>query len=209
MRFRVLDSLSDAEPWPPRAPRRRELLLPRLRRRHWTPLGGAIVTLAVVLRALPSVAQDVTSHALKAAFVYNFARFTAWPAAALPERGELAVCVAGDRAVAEALDRTVKNRKHDGHGFTISQVAPGATPLRACHVLYIGSDAATSAARLLAEVKDAPVLTIGDLDNFPQLGGIAQLYFDRGQLHLYVHTENVARTRLAISSRVLALSKRP
>src|SRR5918999_3253891 len=130
MRYRVLDPLAGAAPWRPSEPRRRELLLPRLRRRHWARLGGAIVTLAVGLRGLPTFAQDVTSHALKAAFIYNFARFTAWPAAALPERGALALCVVGDPAVAEALERTVKNRTHNGHGFAVSQVTPGVTSLR-------------------------------------------------------------------------------
>jgi hypothetical protein len=209
MRFRVPHPPVNAEPWRLNGPRRRESLLPRLRRRHWAQLGSAVVTLAVGLRAMPSIAQDVTSHALKAAFIYNLARFTAWPAAALPERSPLTLCVAGDPAVADALERTVKNRHHEGHAFVVSQVTPGVTSLRACHVVFIGSEAASTAARLVAEVKDAPVLTIGDLDNFGQLGGIAQLYFNRGQLHLYVHTENMARTRLAISSRVLALSKRP
>ena len=61
------------------------------------------------MRALAS-AQDVTEPALKAAFIYNFALFTEWPADVVPDEAPFAICVINDAAVRDALLREVKGR---------------------------------------------------------------------------------------------------
>ena len=38
----------------------------------------------LLLTPVPAAAQDVTEPALKAAFIYNFAKFTEWPADVMP-----------------------------------------------------------------------------------------------------------------------------
>ena len=69
----------------------------------------AIASLAIVLLGRIAVAQDVTEPALKAAFIYNFARFTTWPADA-PPGDSFVICVLNDTAVAEALLHAVDCR---------------------------------------------------------------------------------------------------
>ena len=48
-------------------------------------IGRAAIAGLLLIRSSVS-AQDVTEPALKAAFIYNFAKFTEWPADALPQR---------------------------------------------------------------------------------------------------------------------------
>ena len=64
----------------------------------------------------------------------------------------------------------------------------------------------SQAATLVAGLRDAPVLTISDVEGFTQLGGIAQFFFEHGQLRFNVHAESARRARLQISSRLLALA---
>ena len=72
-------------------------------------------TLAVVLLlATHAAGQDVTEPALKAAFILSFAKFTEWPADALPAAKPLVLCVLGDDAVGAELERVVKARVIDG-----------------------------------------------------------------------------------------------
>ena len=67
-------------------------------------LGTACMTPGV------AVAQDVTEPALKAAFIYNFAKFTEWPGDSAG-REPFVICVLGDAAVGDALERAVKGRR--------------------------------------------------------------------------------------------------
>jgi hypothetical protein len=83
-----------------------------------------------------TLAQGTAEPALKAAFLYNFVKFTDWPADAAPSDAAIRLCVLGDEAVGTALEQTVKNHQVDGHPLTMARVnVDGA--LRSCHLLYV------------------------------------------------------------------------
>ena len=160
----------------------------------------------LLLIRIPASAQDVTEPALKAAFIYNFAKFTEWPADVVPAAEPFVMCVLGDAAVGEALERAVKGRVLAGRRMAVSSVS-AAEPQRGCHILYVSGVTAGQAAQLVAGLRDVPVLTISDVEGFTELGGIAQFFFEHGQLRFSVHLESAKRARLQISSRLLALAK--
>jgi YfiR/HmsC-like len=162
---------------------------------------------ALLLMPVVASAQDVTEPALKAAFIYNFAKFTEWPADAVPAAKPFVMCVVGDTAVSDALERTVKGRTVAGHPMAVSDVAP-AEPQRLCQILYVSQVTAGQAAQLVARLRDVPVLTISDVDGFTELGGIAQFFYERGRLRFSVHVGSATRAHLQISSRLLALAIR-
>src|SRR5206468_7860140 len=98
------------------------------RQRFRAPLvrcrGGAGAFFFVcLLCASAAQAQDVTEPSLKAAFVYNFAKFIDWPSDALPAAGSFTACVLGDGRVLEALERTVKGRLLSGRSVSVSRVS--------------------------------------------------------------------------------------
>ena len=169
-------------------------------------VAGAAIALLLLMRGVAS-AQDVTEPALKAAFIYNFVMFTEWPADAVPAAGPLVMCVLGDAAVGDALERAVKDRVLAGRSMAVSQVESAGTR-RVCHVLYVSGVTAVRATQLVAGLRDVPVLTISDLEGFTQLGGIAQFFFEQGRLRFIVQLESAKRARLQISSRLLVLAKR-
>jgi hypothetical protein len=171
-------------------------------------LTRAAVAVLLLLRALASPAQDVTEPALKAAFIYNFGTFTDWPDDTSPDSGPSVFCVLGDAGVADALERTVKGRQRAGRSITVSRVTLDG-PIPACHILYLSHVPAAQVAQIVIGLRDTPVLTISDMDGFGELGGIAQFFFQDGNLRFNVRVEPAKHARLQISSRLLALSKRP
>lgn len=166
-------------------------------------------TTAVLLLAPGlAVAQDVTAPALKASYIYNFAKFTEWPAGLVPAAEPFVMCVLGDAEVGDALEDAVKGRELAGHRLTVSRVTRTGVG-RVCHVLYVSGVTASQASQLVAGLRDVPVLTISDVERFTELGGIAQLFFEYGRLRFTIQREAATRARLQISSRLLALAKRP
>jgi hypothetical protein len=92
------------------------------------PLAYATLTILLAMRCV-AFAQDVTESSLKAAFIYNFVRFTEWPDA-FPAVDPFVMCVLGDVAVGDALERTVRGRDvaviaglRDAPVLTISDIA--------------------------------------------------------------------------------------
>ena len=59
-------------------------------------------------RAASPAEAAATASELRAAFLFNFAKFTEWPPDAVLPAQQLSICVAGDNAVAIAVERLVK-----------------------------------------------------------------------------------------------------
>lgn len=161
----------------------------------------------LLFAALRAFAQDVTEPALKAAFVYNFAKFTDWPKDAVPAKAPFTICVLGDAAVADAVARLSKDRDVAGRPIAVSRLGTDGAP-QGCQVLYLSKIPAAQATAALKAVREAPVLTLSDSDHFLERGGIAELYFEHGQLRFDVDLESAKRAQLKISSRLLALARK-
>jgi len=161
----------------------------------------------LLLTAVTAAAQDVTEPALKAAFIYNFAKFTEWPAEVIPNGEPMVLCVLGDAAIGEALEQAVKGRTLAGHSMTVVQAGPVMRPLEGCHLLYISGATMGQAAKAVAGLHETPVLTISDAEGFTEQGGIAQLFFDHGHLRFNIQLESAKRARLRLSSRLLVLAR--
>lgn len=173
-------------------------------RRHVVfALCGAV---AFVLLTLVTMAQDVSGPSLKAAYIYKMALFTEWPLAALPRTAPLTMCVVGDTAVRDALERAVSGLTVDSHTVVVTFGRPDA-PLPQCHMVYVSAVSSAETARLLAGLREAPVLTISDLEGFNRMGGIVELFYEAGQLRFSIRRDAVEQSRLQLSSRLLLLAR--
>ena len=115
------------------------------RRFHGWP-GVASIALAVTLIAAPAIAGvtgvDVAPDvAVKAALLFNFAKFVEWPA--LPAGAAIVVCFVGSDGIAAAFVETVRGQNIAGHRLDASVLRDSAN-WRACHMLFI-ADAETRA----------------------------------------------------------------
>lgn len=165
---------------------------------------GLAATVVAVVACSAAAAQTVTASALKAAFLYNFVRFTEWPADAA-RTGPLTICVLGDPAVARELDHTVKAHAIDGRQVAVSRVTVDG--LRACHVLYLTGLDRKRSKEIIDELNGEPVLTVSDDDRFAETGGIVRLFVVDSKIRFDINLDASLRAQLRISSRVLSLGK--
>ena len=90
--------------------------------------------------------------------------------------------------------------------ISVSAVAPAA-PKRACRVLYVAGMPVAEIATVVADLREAPVLTISSIDGFASAGGMTQFFFEHGQLRFRIHLESAKRAGLQISSRLLIMAR--
>lgn len=151
-------------------------------------------------------AQDVTEVTLKGAFLFNFARFTEWPADALHPDTAVSACVLGDRAVGDAFAKTVKGKQLGGRNIAVTNIAPdGSIP--PCHLLYLSGVTESRIAQIVSTLRDTPVLTVSDSDTFTKRGGIVQFFVESGKMKFRINSRSAKRARLQLSSRLLALAE--
>ena len=151
-------------------------------------------------------AQSATAPALKAAFLYNFAKFTEWPPDVLPPGAPIQLCVAGEPNVTSALEEATKGREVEGHRIEVrNRDAKG--PFNSCHVLYLEALDGKRAAELLERLKGTPVLSVSDFERFAQIGGGTQFFVEDGRMRFAVNLEATQRSKLRLSSKLLSLAK--
>lgn len=167
---------------------------------------AAGVSVMFACAAVP-VAQEVTAPALKAAFIFNFVKFTTWPSEALPADAPLVMCVVDAPDVGAALSQSVGGRVVLGHEMRVLQTNDQDV-LRTCHVLFVSGSRAT-ARETAALVSAMPVLTVSDVYGFNAAGGVVQLHLQQGQLRFAVARDAARTSRLQISARLLALARQP
>lgn len=148
----------------------------------------------------PAEAQQV-EH-IKAAFIYNFAKFVQWPPSAFPEGNALLVIgVLEQDPLAEALDFLAGKT---AQGKTIA-VRKGRSlgDLKKCQIVVLSGSSSTS----LGSLVNLPILTISDgARNFSSLGGIINLITVEDHIKFEINLEAARRAGLTISSQLLKLA---
>jgi hypothetical protein len=172
---------------------------------------GRLVITCVALAMSASVVsvsavQTGAETDLKAAFLFNFAKFAVWPADSVSASDPLTFCIVGDSFVAQSLEKVARGRTIDGHALIVTQVKRDGA-LRWCQVLYAGRVDKEHALELLSAVDGAAVLTVSDLDAFTQIGGTAELYVEANRVRFRVNVESARKSRVHLSAQLLSLAK--
>jgi YfiR/HmsC-like len=154
-----------------------------------------------VARAADGATSDV---AIKAAFLFNFAKFTEWPT--LATDAALMLCVVGDLRVAGALADTVRNQRIGSHAVE-ARTLGGDAPARSCHVLFLSMSEAHRSAAILDGLGTLPILTVSDAKDFARSRGVVEIFVENGRMRFCINTDAADRAGLHLSSRLLGLAK--
>lgn len=177
------------------------------------PRALAATALVLLMSPAPSLVQPLRVHAqpaapsadaaVKAEFLFNFAKFTEWPR--LPARVTLVVCVVGNDRIADALTGIVRGKDIDDHGLNVVRPGNGAS-WGDCHMLFIAAARVAASAAALGAIRTLPVLTVSDSTGFSRAGGIIEFYPEGGRVRFAINTDAAQRSGLRLSSRLLGLA---
>jgi hypothetical protein len=169
-------------------------------------VAGLLTALALVSSSALALRQ-ASPMELRAAFIFNFAKFTEWPIATIGDNDPISLCVVDDdEEASDMFRRVVKGRSVGTHGLAVRTRALDDN-LSECQVVYAPDLDAKSATALLTQVADSPVLTISDYDQFARMGGVANFIVEDGMIRFAINVESTQRARLKVSSRLLTLAK--
>jgi hypothetical protein len=180
--------------------------IPRLARRCL--LVSAL--LAVVLRPNGEARGDnppaFSEYQVKAAFIFNFPRYTEWPANAFAATNSpIVVAVVGQPPLAVELRKATRRRAIDGRSIVVKDFEPGEDP-GGCHVLFISAAEQQRSSDLLDRYKEKGVLTVGETDDFLERGGIINLPRRQERIVMEVNLTAAGHAGIKISSKLLGVA---
>ena len=150
--------------------------------------------------------ETINEYQVKAAFIFNFAKFVEWPSNAFGEGGALVVGVIGDDPFGGALDRLNGNTAN-GRALRIKRFSSGDDP-RACQVLFISASEDRHLKKIMESIRGTNILTIGESTQFGQSGGMIRFVIQDNKVRFEINASAAGQAGLRISSKLLALSKR-
>jgi hypothetical protein len=161
---------------------------------------------SILAICLGSAAQTSTvEDQVKAAFLYNFAKFVDWPPQAFAGAGDpFAFCVAGD-AFGGALEKVLYAETLNGRRLVVRRIAP-ADNLQGCQIIYVPSSESGRYPQVTT-LGTAPILTVGETEDFINNGGMIRFVESGHRIQFQVNTEAAERASLKLSSKLLRLAE--
>jgi hypothetical protein len=154
-----------------------------------------------------SPGQPADEYEVKAAYMYNLAKFVDWPAQASDRSMQpIVFCVLGQTPLSSPLRDALEGRVVDQRPLQFRPLTDS-KQAGACQVLFIGSPDKKQLRQTLDEVKLLHVLTVGEADNFTNEGGIIRFFLDSGRVRLEFNLDAADDAKLHISSRLLSLGR--
>lgn len=167
-------------------------------------LGCAFAFTAPELRAQPTIAHE---YEIKAVFLFNFAQFVEWPKSAFPHPdAPFHIGVLGADPFGAALKQTVAGESIRGRKVMLHQ-SHRLEDLRHCHLLFISASERGRVRDVLAQIGDSPVLTVSEIPNFAQHGGIVNFFLQGNKVRFEINVAAAQHHGLKLSSQLLSLAK--
>ncbi len=172
---------------------------------------GLIIAVSCLpdLAAAPSdnlSAEVVMEYQLKAAFLLNFLKFTEWPPNALPEKAPLRIAVLANPSVHSIITNALNGKSVNTHAIEVIALGQS-NNLQDCHLLFVPRGDDLSPATLRKQLGTAPVLLVGETDQFAPAGGIIGFVTRGANIRFQVNLVQAQACHLKLSARLASLAE--
>lgn len=179
-----------------------------LKKNHLVPVLAILLSLGITGLAAPVSAQKATGeYDVKAAFLYNFAKFVEWPPDAFDAPGSpMTLCILGKDPFGDTLDTLVRGETLQGRRMSVHRTRD-VLEVRDCHIVFLSQGERSRQEEVLAMVRGAHTLTVGESDSFLEGGGVIRFVLEANRVRFEVNLAAAERNGLRISSQLLRLAR--
>jgi hypothetical protein len=160
----------------------------------------------IFFRTFPAQAAPPLSPSdVEAAYLYNFGKFIEWPAPTDPNPAPFSICVVGKDDFGATLDSLVQNDTINGRAI-VTRHLPSIAAADTCQILFLGSSEQARLAKDLDTIKDKPILTVSNIPEFLDHGGMIQFIVHDNRVRFAVNLAPAAHANLTLSSELLKVA---
>lgn len=146
-------------------------------------------------------------YKLKAAFILNFSKFTSWPDSAFSENSEMfEVCVVGEDQFGDTIVG-LESKKINGRDVQINYFNLKEN-IKPCHAVFISKSEKKNIQQILHSIDGLPILTISDIENFSEQGGMFEFITSEKKLSFIINNQKATSNGLQVSSALLNLAEK-
>ena len=172
----------------------------------------AAIVFALRLCCLYGQPSPYTPNQHKALYLFNFAKYTEWPADGFPDdHAPFVLGILGKDPFQADIDiikgKIIKGRKLSVRYFNSVQDVTG------CHLLFICSSETNNLAQILHQLDHSPVLTVAEAPGFIDQGGMINLVPEQKSpgfqvVNFDINEEAARKANLKLNTQLLKLARR-
>lgn len=163
-----------------------------------------IVCVTGNVSAIFAQGETLTEYHVKAAFLYNIAKFVQWPAGELGDSATpFNLCVVGVEPFI-SMRETLTGKQIQGHEVVVRRAEHFDTAEN-CQMLFVSAIENATAGALLTDATH-PVLTVGETPDFINKGGIINLKTVNNKIRFEIDRDAGQRHGFRFSAQLLKLA---
>ncbi len=176
-------------------------------------IGGCMLAMSVWIAgtqaddrpARPTGAKASREYLLKAAFLYNFAKFTSWPTEVISGAGKpVRLCILGKDPFGAALE-SIEGKNIQKRPLVTIRIAR-VSDAGGCQIIFIASSEEVRLRGILSGLRELPILTIAEMSNFARAGGIIGLKTVEDRIRFDINVDAANEANLKFSYKLLQLA---
>jgi YfiR/HmsC-like len=165
----------------------------------------ALLCLTFCTAAQPDSDQPA-EYQVKAAFLFNFAKFIDWPPGAFATTtSPFTICILGADPFGTDLDDSLRGKTVAYRSIVIRRCQSEAET-RGCQILFVSRSQSRRISEILQGLHGMNVLVVGESDGFAAEGGAIEFILQQDHVRFRINPEAATRAGLMISSKLLALA---
>ena len=164
----------------------------------------AIVAVSAIASARADDGLQLIEQKIKAGLIYNFLKYTQWPAGSPRQSGNLSVCFFGGDPFEGNLQpmsgRTVNERTIEVRG--VASLAE----LKSCALVIVHSAKRSEWPQIASSLGGQDIITVSDFDGFADAGGMIEFTHVGNRVGVKINEEALSANHLVVQDRLLKLA---
>ena len=150
---------------------------------------------------------NISEYQVKATFLGRFGKYITYPKGALDDSvSTFNLCILGDDPFQGILDVLVKDEMVKDRTIVVHYLRD-VEKTGKCQTLFISQSEEKQLVHILAYVKQQPILTVSDMNNFVTRGGMVQFYLLNNKVRFFIDPVTAGEAKLEVSSRLLQVAE--
>jgi hypothetical protein len=153
-----------------------------------------------------SAGPAASERSIKAAFLYKFTEYVAWPTTAARQDAPFTIGVLGSGAFADELLRMTEDRNVNRRFIEVRRVS-ASDAVDDLQVLFVAGDQRGKLGELLAPAQGRPILTVTESEGALADGSIINFTVNGDRVRFEVSLDAAEASQLKLNSRLLAVAQ--
>ncbi len=147
-------------------------------------------------------------YALKAVFLFNLAKFVTWPDESFSaDTQKFQFCLLGDTQFNQKMEATMEAETVKQRDIDVNMSVDLDSSSDQCQIVFIAEKEKKQLDEILTYFSDRPVLTVSDMEDFAEKGGMVEFYIENNRVRLAINPDTLQAVDLRAAANLLRVAK--